>query len=296
MSYADGTSIEGNLASDTLRFGKSVFSKTVFGCMDSGESTNPEEDAKTTGLLGLNLGSLSFVTQAAYQKFAYCIAAHDSSGVLLLGETKLDWMKPLQYTPFVRRNNDFPLPYFNRVAYTVQLEGIKVGNNLLKLSKSAFVPDHTGAGQTMVDSGTRFSYLLETVYSALKTEFISQTKNILRPYEDKNFAFQGTMDLCFRVPLRKPRPVLPSVTLVFQGAEMTVTADRLLYKMENMVRGRDAIECLTFGNSELLGIEAFLIGHHHQQNVWMEFDLQKWRVGFGAVECEVASRRLGEAQ
>ncbi|KAL9675089.1 hypothetical protein QQ045_003289 [Rhodiola kirilowii] len=294
LSYADMSSVDGNLASDTFRFGQSVFSKTVFGCMDSGQSTNPEEDSKTTGLLGLNLGSLSFVSQTGYAKFSYCIAARDSSGVLLFGEAKLGWLKPLRYTPLVRRTTR--LPYFDRVAYTVQLEGIRVGNKQLSLPKTVFVPDHTGAGQTMVDSGTRFSFLLGPVYTALKTEFMAQTNKILRVYEDPNFVFEGAMDLCYRVPLGKPAPPLPTVTLMFSGAEMSVKGERLLYRVGNMVKGRDAIHCFTFGNSELLGVEAFIIGHHHQQNVWMEFDLQKSRVGFADVECDVASQRLGLPQ
>ena len=84
-------------------------------------------------------------------------------------------------------------PYFNRVAYTVQLEGIKVSEKLLQLPKSVFVPDHTGAGQTMVDSGTQFTFLLGSVYSSLKDEFLEQTKGVLTRIEDPNFVFEGAM-------------------------------------------------------------------------------------------------------
>uniref|UniRef100_A0A7N0ZVM4 Peptidase A1 domain-containing protein n=1 Tax=Kalanchoe fedtschenkoi TaxID=63787 RepID=A0A7N0ZVM4_KALFE len=292
VSYADSSSLEGTLAAETFRFGQSVFPKTVFGCMDSGQSTNPDEDSKTTGLLGLNLGSLSFVSQTGFTKFSYCISGRDSSGVLLFGEVKLGWLKPLRYTPLVRRNTR--LPYFDRVAYTVQLEGIRVGKTPLSLPRSVFVPDHTGAGQTMVDSGTRFTYLLGPVYSALRAEFMRQTKGILRVYENPEFVFEGAMDLCFRVPPSFSAARLPAVTLVFQGAEMSVTGERLLYRVVgSRGSGRDAIHCFTFGNSDLLGVESYIIGHHHQQNVWVEFDLRGSRVGFADVQCDVASQRLG---
>ncbi|KAJ7964539.1 Aspartic proteinase PCS1 [Quillaja saponaria] len=292
VSYADASSIEGNLASETFFLGNSAQPGTIFGCMDSGFSSNSEEDSKTTGLMGLNRGSLSFVTQMGLPKFSYCISGHDSSGVLLFGETGFAWLGPLNYTPLVQMST--PLPYFDRVAYTVQLDGIRVSNKLLQLPKSVYVPDHTGAGQTMVDSGTQFTFLLGPVYTALKNEFILQTKGILNLLNEPDFVFQGAMDLCYRVPLNHPGlPQLPTVSLMFDGAEMSVSGERLLYRVPGIVRGSDSVHCFTFGNSDLLGIEAYVIGHHHQQNVWMEFDLVKSRVGFAEFRCDLASQRLG---
>lgn len=294
LSYADASSVEGNLATDTFRIENSGIPQLVFGCMDTSSSSNPE-DAKTTGLIGMNRGSLSFVSQMSYPKFSYCISGRDSSGVLLLGESNLPWVGPLQYTPLVQIST--PLPYFDRVAYTVQLEGIKVANTVLALPKSILVPDHTGAGQTMVDSGTQFTFLLGPAYTALKNEFLKQTRGVLRILGEPDFVFQGAMDLCYRVEEKTGTsvvlPPLPSVTLMFQGAEMSVSGEKLLYRVIGEKRGKDAVYCFTFGNSELLGAEAYIIGHHHQQNLWMEFDLTKSRVGLAEVRCDLASQRLG---
>ncbi|KAA0056615.1 aspartic proteinase PCS1 [Cucumis melo var. makuwa] len=291
VSYADASSLEGNLASDNFRIGSSALPGTLFGCMDSGFSSNSEEDAKTTGLMGMNRGSLSFVTQLGLPKFSYCISGRDSSGVLLFGDSHLSWLGNLTYTPLVQIST--PLPYFDRVAYTVQLDGIRVGNKILPLPKSIFAPDHTGAGQTMVDSGTQFTFLLGPVYTALRNEFLEQTKGVLAPLGDPNFVFQGAMDLCYRVPAGGKLPELPAVSLMFRGAEMVVGGEVLLYKVPGMMKGKEWVYCLTFGNSDLLGIEAFVIGHHHQQNVWMEFDLVKSRVGFVETRCDLAGQRLG---
>ncbi|KAL5809291.1 hypothetical protein ACOSQ3_029982 [Xanthoceras sorbifolium] len=292
LSYADSSSSEGNLASDNFFIGSSEISGLVFGCMDSTFSSNSDEDAKNTGLMGMNRGSLSFISEMGFQKFSYCISGTDFSGLLLLGDANVSWHVPLNYTPLIQIST--PLPYFDRVAYTVQLEGIKVSDKLLQIPKSLFVPDHTGAGQTMVDSGTQFTFLLGPVYSALRTEFLTQTKSVLRVLEDQNFVFQGAMDLCYRVPLRQPRlPPLPTVSLVFQGAEMIVSGDRLLYRVPGQVRGSDSVYCFTFGNSDLLGVEAYVIGHHHQQNVWMEFDLERSRIGLAQVRCDLAGQRFG---
>ncbi|OUZ99273.1 Peptidase A1 [Macleaya cordata] len=292
LAYADASSSEGNLAYETFYIGRSAVPGTIFGCMGTSFSSSAEEDSKNTGLMGMNRGSLSFVSQMGFLKFSYCISDRDSSGVLLLGNANLPWLKPLNYTPMIQIST--PLPYFDRAAYTVQLEGIRVSQRMLSLPKSVFVPDHTGAGQTMVDSGTQFTFLLGPVYNALRNEFLEQTKGFLRVLEDPNFVFQGAMDLCYLVPMNRPSlPELPTVSLMFRGAEMVVTGDRLLYRVAGEVRGGNSVYCFTFGNSDLLGAEAFVIGHHHQQNVWVEFDLQNSRVGFAPVQCDMAGQRLG---
>ncbi|KAK1409449.1 hypothetical protein QVD17_35975 [Tagetes erecta] len=291
LSYADATSVDGNLAKDTFRFTDSDLPGVVFGCMDTGSSSNQPDDLLTTGLIGMNRGSLSFVTQMGYPKFAYCIAGQDSTGLLMFGVYNFTLLRPLTYTPLVKMTT--PLPYFDRVAYTVQLEGIKVAGTVLPLPKSVYEPDHTGAGQTMIDSGTQFTFLLGPVYTALRNEFLKQTRNVLRVYEDSNFVFQGVMDLCYRVEKsRVGLPVLPSVSMMFRGGDMVVSGQKLLVKV-GLTKGSDDIYCFTFGNSDLLGIEAYVIGHHHQQNMWMEFDLTNSRVGFAEVRCDSASQRLG---
>ncbi|KAL2945608.1 Aspartic proteinase PCS1 [Bienertia sinuspersici] len=291
VSYADASSMEGTLAMDNFKMGESSIQGVFFGCMDQGFSSS-DPDSKTTGLMGMNRGSLSFVTQMGYPKFSYCISGQDASGVLLFGEANFSWLKTRSYTPMVKINN--PLPYFDRVAYSVQFKGIKVGNKILALPKSLLQPDHTGAGQTMVDSGTQFSFLLGPVYTALRNEFLAQTKGKLKELGDPNYVFQGAMDLCYRVPLSQTGyPVLPTVTLMFKDAEMIVSTERLLYRVRDEVRGSDGVHCFTFGNSDLLGVEAYIIGHHHQQNMWMEFDLVQSRVGLAEVRCDLASHRLG---
>ncbi|XP_010534510.1 PREDICTED: aspartic proteinase PCS1-like [Tarenaya hassleriana] len=290
ISYADASSIEGNLARDTFVIGSKTRPGTLFGCMDSGSSSTSEEDGKTTGLMGMNRGALSFVNQMGLSRFSYCISGLDSTGVLILGDARFSWLGSLKYTPLVLETR--PLPYFDRVAYTVRLEGIRVGSKLLPLPKSAFVPDHTGAGQTMVDSGTQFTFLLGPVYTALRTEFLKQTEGVLRVVDDPNFVFQGAMDLCYRVESGQPDyKSLPDVNLIFNGAEMRVSGQKLLYRV-NGSGGNNQVYCFTFGNSDLLGMEAFVIGHHHQQNLWMEYDLANSRVGFAEVKCDLASQRL----
>ncbi|KAH7678128.1 Aspartic peptidase A1 family protein [Dioscorea alata] len=293
LSYADASSSSGTLATDLFRLGNSPSLPTIFGCISSSYSSSVE-DSNTAGLLGMNRGALSFITQTSTRRFSYCISGRDSSGVLLLGDpsSTVPFSIPFNYTPLVEIA--LPLPYFDRVAYSVQLEGIRVGSVLLPIPKSVLVPDHTGAGQTMVDSGTQFSFLLGPAYDALRSEFSRQTRGFLKLLNEPDFVFQGAFDLCFRIPERGliPRQI-PPVVLMFRGAEVSVTEERLLYKVAGERRGLDAVWCFTFGNSDLVPLEAYVIGHHHQQNVWVEYDLDKSRVGFAPVRCDLASQKLG---
>ncbi|OAY68108.1 Aspartic proteinase PCS1 [Ananas comosus] len=293
VSYADGSSSEGALASDLFRLGDAAAPlRTVFGCMSSASSSSSSAAAAaaaattttTTGMLGMDRGALSFVTQSGTRRFSYCISDRDAAGVLLLGRSPLPL--PLNYTP-LSRPPPLPLPYFDRAAYSVRLLGIRVGGALLPLPASALAPDHTGAGQTMVDSGTQFTFLLGDAYAALRAEFLRRTRGVLRPLD---YAFEGAFDLCFRTPEGAAAPAtrrLPAVALELEGAEVAVEGERLLYEVGNGVR------CLTFGNADLAGISAFVIGHHHQQNLWVEYDLDNARLGFAPVRCDLATQRLG---
>ncbi|XP_073008297.1 aspartic proteinase PCS1-like [Typha latifolia] len=289
LSYADASSSDGALSADLFRMGESPPVQTFFGCMDSTFDSS-DGGAAPSGLLGMNRGHLSFISQTATRRFSYCISDRDSSGLLLLGHSDLPFL-PLNYTPLVRLST--PLPYFDSIAYSIQLQGIRVSSTPLPLPKSTFVPDHTGAGQTMIDSGTQFTFLLGDAYKALKMEFLRQTREILTILNEPDFVFQGAFDLCFRIRESEPLPRLPPVVLQFEGAEVTVSGDRLLYKLSGERRGRDSVWCFTFGNSDMVPISAYVIGHHHQQNVWVEYDIENNRVGFAPIRCDVASQRLG---
>ncbi|WOL01987.1 aspartic proteinase PCS1-like [Canna indica] len=295
LSYADASTADGALATDQFHVGSSPPLPTVFGCVGSAYSSS-DGDNDAAGLLGMNRGSLSFVTQSGIRRFSYCIPDHDASGVLLLGDAQPPFPLPLNYTPLIEIS--LPLPYFDRVAYSVQLEGISVAGTLLPIPKSVLVPDHTGAGQTMVDSGCQFTFLLGPAYDALTAEFSRQTKGALVPLGEPDFVFEGAFDLCYRVPAERsaPPPGLPAVVLLLRGgAEVAVAGERLLYRAPGEARGADAVWCFTFGNSDLVPLSAYVIGHHHQQNVWVEYDLENARVGLAPARCDQASQLLGLA-
>uniref|UniRef100_A0A0D6QZC8 Peptidase A1 domain-containing protein n=1 Tax=Araucaria cunninghamii TaxID=56994 RepID=A0A0D6QZC8_ARACU len=283
LSYADGTDLEGNLARDTINLPDLKIPGFVFGCSSS------LPIAETPGLMGLNRGALSFISQiGGTRKFSYCITDHGSPsgspGVLLFGDSP--FAKYLRYTSLL--SISLPLPYFNRAAYSVSLEGIKVGNKMLPIPKSVFLPDHTGAGQTMIDSGTQFTLLLGQAYQELRREFVEQNRGRISPMGG-DFAFQGALDLCYDLPAGAAQfPQVTPVTLLFNSAQITLESPQLLYpvpKTSSPASDGRTVYCFTFGNSDLVPVEATIIGNHHQQNLWIEYDLQNSRVGFARANC-----------
>ncbi|GLJ39613.1 hypothetical protein SUGI_0809790 [Cryptomeria japonica] len=282
--YADQTSVQGNLGTDTITLPELKIPNFVFGCNILAPLPG------TPGLMGLGRGALSFISQIPkpnQNKFSYCIAdpveSPNSPGVLLLGDSPFS--KYLHYTPLYTIS--IPLPYFNRVAYSVRIRGIKVGKLRLGIPKSVFLPDHTGAGQTMIDSGTQFSFLVGEAYLPLRAAFFRQNQGIMNQSVDDSFVFQGAFDLCFSQPGNSAFPQVSPVTLLFDNrAHVKLQSHQLLYQVPgDLVRNGRSVYCFTFGNSDLVGIVENIIGNFHQQNLWVEYDLQSSRIGFARANC-----------
>ena len=84
VSYADASTSSGVLSSDSFHLGNSGPSTQLplrFGCMDL---TFDTASTPTTRLLGMNRGSLAFITQSGTHQFVYCISDRNDSGILLL--------------------------------------------------------------------------------------------------------------------------------------------------------------------------------------------------------------------
>ena len=86
--------------------------------------------------------------------------------------------------------------------------------------------------------------------------------------------------------------MLSPLMLLFDSAWIMLSIPQLLYKIpehsagDNVPFGK-AIYCFTFGNSDLVPVEANIIGNHHQQNLWIEYDVQNSRIGFAQTRCNI---------
>lgn len=272
--YADGTLAEGNLVQEKVSLVQRT-STVVLGC--SLDSSSPE------GILGMNLGRLSFASQASIRKFSYCVPARRNltqvapRGTFVVGDNPLSsGFKYVNLLHFSQTQSS--LPYLDKAAYTVAMTGIRIAGKRLDIPPSAFLPDAGGAGQTMIDSGTEFTFLVEDAYAKVKEE----VRRLVGPRWKKGFVYGGVLETCFVGDVAHIGRLLGEVVLELKGAEIALDGERALVGVGG------GVTCLTIGSSQLLGVESNIIGNFHQQNMWVEFDGLRKKVGFAKADCSKA--------
>ncbi|XP_019182855.1 PREDICTED: aspartic proteinase PCS1-like [Ipomoea nil] len=275
--YADGTYAEGNLVREKVSFSESQTTPPmVLGCTT--------ESGQAEGILGMNRGRLSFASQAKVQRFSYCVPVRQGdhaikpTGTFYLGRNPNSGT--FQYINLLTFSQSQRMPNLDPLAYTVALLGIKIGGKKLNIPPSVFRPDAGGSGQTMIDSGTEYTFLVEAAYNTIREEVVRLAGAKLK----KGYVYGGSLDMCFdgNNPAEIGNLIGDMAFEFDNGAEILIGKDRIL---DGVGRG---IHCLGIGRSESLGVASNIIGNFHQQNLWVEFDLVSQRVGFGKADCSKA--------
>ncbi|CAA7055723.1 unnamed protein product [Microthlaspi erraticum] len=272
--YADGTFAEGNLVKEKFTFSNTQSTPPlILGCAD--ESTDDK------GILGMNLGRRSFVSQAKISKFSYCIPTRSNrpgflpTGSFYLGENPNS--RGFKYVSLLTFPESQRMPNLDPLAYTVPLLGIRIGPKRLNIPASVFRPDAGGSGQTMVDSGSEFTHLVDVAYEKVKEEVVRLVGSRLK----KDYVYGATADMCFdgNNPVEIGRLIGDLAFEFGRGVEILVEKQRLLVNVGN------GVHCVGIGRSSMLGAASNIIGNVHQQNLWVEFDVTNRRVGFSKAEC-----------
>ncbi|KAL6582780.1 hypothetical protein OROMI_004858 [Orobanche minor] len=273
--YADGTLAEGNLVREKFSFSSSrSTSPLILGCA--------AEAGEAEGILGMNLGRLSFVSQAKVPRFSYCVpirqeGARDKinipTGTFYLGQNPNSGT--FQYINLSTFPQSQHMPNFDPLAYTVRMVGIQIGAKKLNISEGVFQPDAGGSGQTIIDSGTQYTFLVSAAYAKIREEVVRLVGTKL-----KDYAYGGALEMCFDGNAMEIGRLIGDMVFQFEnGVEILISKDRV---MDHVGGG---IHCVAVGRSESLGIAGNIIGNFQQQNLWVEFDLIKRQVGFGIADC-----------
>lgn len=269
--YADGTFAEGNLVRERFTFSPTETTPPfVLGC-----AKDPTSDTK--GILGMNLGRLSFASQAKVRKFSYCVPpkSDNPTGSFYLGDNPNSGT--FAYVDLLTFGQSQRMPNLDPLALTVPLLGIRLGGRRLAIPATVFRPDASGSGQTMVDSGSEFTYLVDEAYDAVKAEVVRR----VGPRLKKEYVYGGVADMCFegRDVAEIGRLVGEMAFEFDKGVEIVAPRERVLADVGG------GVHCLAIGRSNMLGAASNIIGNFHQQNLWVEFDLVRRRVGFGKADC-----------
>ncbi|CAO2816140.1 unnamed protein product [Amaranthus hypochondriacus] len=254
-----GSTIAAALSQDTIALAQDPVPDYVFGCIQSttGASVPPQ------GLLGLGRGPLSLLsqTQTLYQSsFSYCLPSFRSSnfsGSLRLGPVAQP--KKMPYTQLLQ-NPKRPSLYY------VNLIGIKVGRKTVDIPPQAlaFNPN-TGAG-TVIDSGTVYTRLVLSAYTAVRDEFRSRMGSA-------NVTSLGGFDTCYSVPI-----TIPTITFMFQGMNLTLQQDNFMLRSTFT-----SIACLAMASVPDNGLN--IIANMQQQNHRVLFDIPNNRIGIARETC-----------
>ncbi|CAL9239499.1 unnamed protein product [Arabidopsis halleri] len=271
--YADGTFAEGNLVKEKITFSNTeITPPLILGC-----ATESSDDR---GILGMNRGRLSFVSQAKISKFSYCIPPKSNrpgftpTGSFYLGDNPNS--KGFKYVSLLTFPESQRMPNLDPLAYTVPMIGIRFGLKKLNISGSVFRPDAGGSGQTMVDSGSEFTHLVDAAYDKVREEIVTRVGRRLK----KGYVYGGTADMCLDGNVAMiPRLIGDLVFQFTRGVEILVPKERVLVNVGG------GIHCVGIGRSSMLGAASNIIGNVHQQNLWVEFDVTNRRVGFARADC-----------
>ncbi|XP_057784073.1 aspartic proteinase PCS1-like [Salvia miltiorrhiza] len=278
--YADGTLAEGNLVRERFTFSRSPSRSTpplILGCA-------ADSAADAEGILGMNRGRLSFVSQAKVPSFSYCVPvrrARDNvtnpTGMFYLGQNPNS--RTFRYVDLLTFPEGQRMPNLDPLAYTLPMAGIRIGARRLNISAAVFRPDSGGSGQTMIDSGTQYTFLVEAAYNKVREEVV----RVVGPRLKKGYVYQGALDMCFDGNAIEIGRLIGDMAFEFdKGVEISINGDRIL----DHVGG--GVHCVAIGRSEALGVASNIIGNFHQRNLWVEFDLLHRRLGFGVADCSKA--------
>ncbi|KAG6557535.1 hypothetical protein Mapa_000809 [Marchantia paleacea] len=271
--YGDQSTTQGDLAQETLTLtatdgSRQTFPNFAFGCGRRNQGTF----VGTDGLVGLGRGAISFPEQIGSTigaKFSYClldvVSSATESSPLIFGDDALVVGNGLNlhYTPLVRN------PAVDTFYY-VKLNGIAVDNQPLRgIASSAFALDiYTGRGGVILDSGTTITQLVDSAYIPF-----ASTLQLLIKYPQVDGSPIG-LDLCYDLS-GVSNPTFPSVTLQFQGVDLTLPANNLFLQVDD-----HGTSCLAFlGTSDLT-----IVGNIQQQNFYVLYDVANERVGFSPVD------------
>ncbi|TYK07446.1 aspartic proteinase nepenthesin-2-like [Cucumis melo var. makuwa] len=240
------------------------------------------------GIAGFGRGPESLPSQMRLKRFSHCLLPRgfDDSPVsspLVLDsgpESDESKTKSFIYAPFQenpsRSNTAF------REYYYLSLRRILIGGKPVKFPYKYLVPDSTGKGGAIIDSGSTFTFLDKPIFEAIAGEL---EKQLVKYPRAKDIEAKTGLRPCFNISKEEESAEFPEVALKFKGG------GKLSLPPENyLVMVTDAnVVCLTMmTNAEVVGVgggPAIIFGAFQQQNVLVEYDLAKQRIGFRKQKC-----------
>lgn len=275
VEYGSGTTA-GRLLSETLVFSNSNDTGFTVGC-------SVFSDSQPSGIAGFGRGPASLPAQMGLKKFSYCLVSHSfddtqESSELVLFRRSYSGGSPggVRYTPFV--NPLTPNLSFQDYYY-VSLRKITVGGVHVRVPSKFLEPAADGNGGTIVDSGTTFTYLDNEVFELVAQEFERQMGNFCRV---KEVEIRSGLRPCYDIGGEK-RVVVPELFFQFKGGA------KMQFPLADYfsIVDETSVVCMTMVSNDVGSTTgpSIIIGNYQQQNFYVEYDLERRRLGFRKQVC-----------
>ncbi|KAK9281836.1 hypothetical protein L1049_004742 [Liquidambar formosana] len=281
LRYADGDSVLGILASETLTLssntrGRKESLRIVFGCgIDNRLQTFGNRSSnKIAGIMGLGWGARSFVRQinlVTGGAFSYCLTygVQGSTTYLRFG------------ADIVRRGSLHMTPLFqigNEKAYHVNFEGISVNGTRLDIKKNEFVGRSVyNSNDWIIDSGAAVTHIFRPNYETLEAalvEIFKGSTNIRR------IAGLAGFNLCYVRLRRQGFRNLPGIIIHFENADFDVRPEAA-FVLGEIPSSRQEYFCLAMNPSNSFSI----LGAYQQTNQRIIYDTRGKALYFGPEDC-----------
>lgn len=151
----------------------------------------------------------------------------------------------------------------------------------MKFPYKYLVPDSTGNGGAIIDSGSTFTFLDKPIFEAVAEEL---EKQLVKYPRAKGVEAQSGLRPCFDIS-KEESVKFPELVLKFKGG-----AKLSLPPVNYLALVTDAgVVCLTMMTDVAVvgggGGPAIIFGAFQQQNVLVEYDLARDRIGFRKQRC-----------
>ncbi|KAM1068276.1 aspartic proteinase-like protein 1 isoform X1 [Malus sylvestris] len=261
--YTENTSSSGLLVEDILHLAAggddastaSIRAPVIIGC-GMKQSGGYLDGIAPDGLMGLGLGQTSVPTLLAKagltkNSFSMCFD-EDSSGRLLFGD---QGPATQQSTSFLPSNGNYEM-------YIVGVEACCIGNSCLK--ETSF--------KALVDSGTSFTFLPESVYNKIALEFDRRVNATIANYAGSPWKY------CYNTSYQD-LPKVPSVTLMFLANNSFVVHDPVF-----LIHGDQGVNgfCLAIQPAEG---DTGTVGQNFMTGYRTVFDRENLKLGWSLSNC-----------
>ncbi|KAL1824942.1 hypothetical protein ACET3Z_011720 [Daucus carota] len=260
VDYGDGSTTVGNLATETVTFGRSgTVPNVAIGCGHE----NHGLFSGAAGLIGLGGAALSLPSQINAKTISYCLVNRDS-----VDSSTLEFNSAFpsdSVTAPLLKNHKLPTYFY------IGMTGIIVGDEEVAIPKGCFEIDRLGRGGIILDSGTAVTRLTTQVYDSVRDSFAKAASHL-----PSSSGFD-IFDTCYDLGKLKKVEV-PTVSFVFTGGK-TLWLKTSNYLVPVDGKGK---YCFAFAATPR---SLSIIGNIQQQGIRVSYDIANSLVSFSPDKC-----------